>query len=61
MIDVKRLEELMSKTHSLRARAQWDLTLWDPMDCSLPGSSVRGTPQARILEQVALSFSRGSA
>ena len=35
------------------------LTLWDPMDCSLPGSSVRGISQARILEWVAISFSTG--
>ena len=32
-----------------------------PMDCSLPGSSVHGVSQARILEQVAISFSRGSS
>ena len=36
------------------------LTLCDPMDCSLPGSSVHGIFQARILEWVAISFSRGS-
>ena len=35
------------------------LTLCDSMDCSLPGSSVYGIFQARILEQVAISFSRG--
>ena len=35
------------------------LTLRDPMDCSPPGSSVHGTSQARILEWVAISFSRG--
>ena len=34
-------------------------TLCNPMDCSLPGSSVRGILQARILEWVAMSFSRG--
>ena len=34
-------------------------TLCDPMDCSLPGSSVHGAFQARILEWVAISFSRG--
>ena len=28
-----------------------------PMDCSLPGSSVHGTFQARILEWIAISFS----
>ena len=34
-------------------------TLCDPMDCSPPGSSVYGILQARILEWVAISFSRG--
>ena len=34
-------------------------TLCDPMDCSLPGSSVHGILQARILEWVATPFSRG--
>ena len=34
-------------------------TLGDPMDCSPPGSSVHGTLQARIMEWVAISFSRG--
>ena len=33
-------------------------TLCDPIDCSLPGSSVHGIFQARILEWVAISFSR---
>ena len=33
-------------------------TLCDPMDCSLPGSSVHGILQARILQCVAISFSR---
>ena len=35
-------------------------SLCDPMDCSLPDSSVHGTLQARILEWVAMSPSRGS-
>ena len=34
--------------------------LCNPMDCSLPGSSVHGISQTRILEKVAISFSRGS-
>ena len=34
---------------------------WDPVDCSLLGSSVHGILQARILEWVAISFSRGSS
>ena len=33
-------------------------TLFNPMDCSLPGSSVHGILQARILEWVATPFSR---
>ena len=37
------------------------LTLSDSMDCSPPGFSVRGSLQARILEWVAISFSRGSS
>ena len=37
------------------------LTLWDPMDCSLPGSSVHGILQARLLEWVAMPSSRGSS
>ena len=36
-------------------------TLCDPMDCSPPGSSVYGILQARILEWVAISSSRGSS
>ena len=34
-------------------------TLWGPMDCSPPGSSVHEISQARILEWVAIPFSRG--
>ena len=36
-------------------------TLCDPMDCSPPGSSLHGILQARILELVAMSTSRGSS
>ena len=36
-------------------------TVCDPMDCRLPGSSVHGILQARILEWVTISFSRGSS
>ena len=38
---------------------QLGLTLCDPIDCSSPSSSVHGIIQARILEWVAISFSRG--
>ena len=37
------------------------LILWDPMECNPPGSSVHGIFQARILEWVAISFSRRSS
>ena len=40
---------------------QLRLTLCDPMDCSPPGSFVRGILQARILEWVAMPSSRGSS
>ena len=41
--------------------AQSCLTLCDPMNFSLPGSPIHGIFQARILEWVAFSFSRGSS
>ena len=41
--------------------AQSCLTLCDPMDCSLPGFCVHCIFQARVLEWVAISFSRGSS
>ena len=36
------------------------VSICDPMDCSLPGSSVHRIRQARILEWVAVSSSKGS-
>ena len=39
----------------------WHLTLCDPMDISLPGSSVHGISQPRILGWVVISFSKGSS
>ena len=41
--------------------AQLCLTLCDPVDYSLPGFSVHGVFQARVLEWVAIAFSRGSS
>ena len=41
--------------------SQWCLTLYNPIDCSPPGSSVHGILQARILEWVAIPFSKGSS
>ena len=41
--------------------AQSCLTLYDPMDCSIPGSSIHGIFQARVLEWGAIALSRGSS
>ena len=51
---------IISESESESEVAQWCPILCNPMDCSLPGSSVHGIFQARILEWVAISFSRGS-
>ena len=40
--------------------SQWCLTLYNPVGCRLPGSYIHGILQARILEWVAIPFSRGS-
>ena len=45
------------KVKNEREVAQSCPTLSDPMDCSLPGSSVHGIFQARVLEWVAIAFS----
>ena len=45
------------KVKSEREVTQLCLTLHDPMDCSLPGSSVHGIFQARVLEWGAIAFS----
>ena len=42
-------------------KCESEVTLCDPVDCSPPGSSVQGILQARVLEWVAISFSRGSS
>ena len=47
--------------------ASWEVKLLshvafcNPMDCTLPGSSIHGILQARVLEWLAISFSRGSS
>ena len=50
-----------SESESETEVAQLCLTLCDPVDCSLPGSSDHGILQARIPRWVAISFSRGSS
>ena len=48
--------------HSMHAKLlQSCPTLYDPMDCSLPGSAVHGILQATTLEWVAMPSSRGSS
>ena len=50
------------KVVCMRAKSlQLCLTLCNPVDCSLPGSSVHGILQVRILEWVAMPSSRGSS
>ena len=41
--------------------AQSCLTVSDPMDCTLPGSSIHGILQARVLEWGAIAFSKNQA
>ena len=50
-----------SYQHSFPVCSAAKYCLCDPVDCSPPGSSVHGISQARVLEQVAISFSRGSS
>ena len=51
----------MTNLESESEVAQLCPILCDPMGCSLPGSSVQGIFQARILEWGAISFSKGSS
>ena len=59
------MEKLFNKLHivvCVHAKSlQSCPTLCNPMDCSMPGSFVRGIFQARVLKLVAISFSRGSS
>ena len=50
-----------SKFESESLVTQSCLTLCNPMDCKLPGFSIHRIFQARVLEWVAISFSRGSS
>ena len=70
--DVVAGPELKCRQEVYRLKARWAtdahlkvkvkslsrVRLCDPVDCSLPGSSVQGILEARILEWVAISFSR---
>ena len=66
MLNLSKAQKLQA-VHSWYGQAVHSPYLWsypalcDLMDCSLPRSSVRGILQARILEWVAIPFSRGSS
>ena len=53
--------QCVSESESESEVTQLCPTLWDPVDYGLPGSSIHGILQARILEWVAISFSRESS
>ena len=57
----KVIPHTLLKTFQFPEVSQSYQTLWDPMDCSLPGSVVNGISHARVLELVAISFSRVSS
>ena len=57
-VTVKSLAEFNLKSES--EVAQLCPTLCDPMDCSLPGSSLHGVLQARVLEWVAIFLLQGN-
>ena len=61
MAESEELKSLFMKVKSESEVTQSCLTLCDPMDCSLPGSSVHGIFQARVLEWVAAAFSHHPA
>ena len=54
-------ERLTSESESESEVAELCPTLCNPVDCSLPGFSIHGILQARILEWVTISLSRGSS
>ena len=51
----------LRRTQCCCSVAKSGLTLCNPVDCNLPGSSVHGILQARRLEWVAISFPKGSS
>ena len=60
-LQVKSLLQWREDRNHTKSPCSVTQSLCDPMDCSLPGSSVHGISQARILEWVAISSSRGSS
>ena len=60
-VDVEESPSAFSMAYVRAKSFQSCLTLCDPKDCSPPGFSVYGILQARILEWLVMSFSRGSS
>ena len=60
-INLQRVMPDMGKEERKKVKLLGHVQLCDPVDCSLPGSSIHGILQTRILEWVAISFSRGSS
>ena len=65
-LECNQLQDLAYSSFKLKLKTETEVaqscpTFCDPEDCSPPGSSVHGILQARILEWVAISFSRGSS
>ena len=58
---IKNLWSIHTMEYCVHAQLLSYVALCSPMDCSLPGSSVHGIFQARILERVAIFSSRGSS
>ena len=57
--DIRLLDFILTKAPKMKVFvAQLFLTLCDPVDCSLPGSSIHGILQVRILEWLAMPSSR---
>ena len=61
LLDCKEILVKLIKIESESDITQSCPTLCDPMECSLPCSSIHGIFQARVLEWIAISFSRGSS
>ena len=51
---------LFANIMKVKVKVKSFLTLCDPMDCSLPGSSLHGILQARVLEWVAIFLLQGN-
>ena len=57
VVESEELKNLLMKVKSESKVCQSCPTLSDPMDCSLPGSSIHGIFQAKVLEWSAIAFS----